>query len=342
MVESEIQKRVATWISTGCSSMSQSSRERYTYAMDSFIKYYPKSSSLLLKPKLDTIDIVQLSEWSAEWTFVKHKRLYVFIYAMFSFLKFYYGRDKVGDMKDRMMFKQKRNPRSNRVLRDYLKIDAILQKLQEPFDVIGRVEWETGCRSGALFKMKFNIDLNDHRNHLIVKAITDKYFSNSVLGDNRDFFWKREDGYCFVLLEEKRGKILERVITPELYDWLVDWKETRLNEIRTILDNYYNNGKKIRYIKKSLHNKLFNFTQRYYNKKLESVAFSLGVQNFSSHWFRGTRATYLNDKGMDIVRIQRQLGHSDVGTTQRYIQPDTTSVEEVQKYLDMINPKKVV
>jgi integrase len=336
MVESEIKKRVTQWGETACATMTPSSKKRYVWALEQFLTAYPKASTVLVKPSLDREDIITLGNMISEWIFVKHKQpLYVTAYAVFLFIKFYYNRAFVDDLKDLMRFKQKNSPHSNRIVRDYKKITEIIRGVEEPCDVMARLEWETGCRAGALFKMKFNINLNDPKNFLIIKAIKENIFNKDILGKNQDFFWKRDDGFCFVLLEEKRGKILERIITDELYDWLVGWKQQRLKTIRDLLDKHYNFSKKLKYLK-FMNNTLFPMSHWNYNHLLKKVAFRLGIQNFSSHYFRGTRATLLLEKGMNIRQIQTLLGHSNLSTTERYTPIDISNKEQLQDYLDIL------
>ena len=231
-----------------------------------------------------------------------------------------------------MGFKQKENPHSHRIVRDYMKINEIINRLEEPYDTMCRIQWETACRSGAVHKMKFNINLSDPKNSFIIKAIKEKKFNADVITSNQDSFWKNND-LCFVLLEEKRGKVLERVITPELYDWLVNWKEERLRDIKNKLDLHYNFHKKISI--RRMNNILFPLTQRYYNIHLEKTAFSVGIQNFSSHWLRGSKATFLMENGMSLRKVQMQLGHSKSTTTERYSQADINSEDELKKYLEL-------
>ena len=47
-----------------------------------------------------------------------------------------------------------------------------------------------------------------------------------------------------------------------------------------------------------------------------------GVANATLHKFRHTYATRLLEKGADIVTLQKLMGHSDIETTRRYLNPE--------------------
>jgi integrase/recombinase XerD len=57
-------------------------------------------------------------------------------------------------------------------------------------------------------------------------------------------------------------------------------------------------------------------------RSLQRLAKRAGVPHATLHRFRHTYATRLLEKGCDIVTVQHLMGHSDLDTTRRYLNPD--------------------
>lgn len=57
-------------------------------------------------------------------------------------------------------------------------------------------------------------------------------------------------------------------------------------------------------------------------RRLKKAAARAGVAHATLHKFRHTYATRLLEQGADVVTVQRLLGHSDLDTTRRYLNPD--------------------
>lgn len=70
------------------------------------------------------------------------------------------------------------------------------------------------------------------------------------------------------------------------------------------------------------------------SRMIKRIAKRADVDNAHPHRFRRTLATTLAKRGMPIQEIQRVLGHTDIKTTQRYIDTDRTNVEaSYRKYV---------
>jgi len=70
---------------------------------------------------------------------------------------------------------------------------------------------------------------------------------------------------------------------------------------------------------------------------VEKIAGKCGIENVSSHVFRKSKATSLLDKGMDITKVSKYLGHSSLQTTMNsYIDIDGKMKSEYEKYSEGI------
>lgn len=75
-------------------------------------------------------------------------------------------------------------------------------------------------------------------------------------------------------------------------------------------------------------------------RRLKRVAKRAGVEGATLHRFRHTYATRLLEQGVDVVTVQRLLGHSDLETTQRYLNPDVERKREAVARLDSLLPAR--
>lgn len=82
--------------------------------------------------------------------------------------------------------------------------------------------------------------------------------------------------------------------------------------------------------------KLFpDLSRRRISNIIKTLGMKIGLPNVSSHTLRRSCATQLFYNGMDVDLIQQILGHSNIGTTQRYINID---VEKLYHMYDKCHP----
>ena len=161
-VSSNLEARINDWLSAQFD-LSKSTKERYKFAIYMLLRKRD-IKNILIKETLDSKDLNKLASAYISVVFKEHKRLYVVAYALFSFLKTFYGNSVVDKLKFISFFKHKRKKYSDRVVWDFSKIKDIIKNLPEPYDLMARIEWETGCRVGATLKLRFFIDPTDRRN----------------------------------------------------------------------------------------------------------------------------------------------------------------------------------
>jgi len=65
-----------------------------------------------------------------------------------------------------------------------------------------------------------------------------------------------------------------------------------------------------------------------------------GIENFRFHDLRHTFATRLVQKGVDLYKVSKLLGHTDVSTTQRYAHHYPESLRDGVEVLDRLSVKK--
>lgn len=81
--------------------------------------------------------------------------------------------------------------------------------------------------------------------------------------------------------------------------------------------------------------------ERHLLRRLQRVAKRAGVEGATLHRFRHTYATWILEQGADIVTVQRLLGHSDLKTTEQYLNPDVERKREAVARLERALPVRV-
>jgi integrase len=78
--------------------------------------------------------------------------------------------------------------------------------------------------------------------------------------------------------------------------------------------------------------------ERHLLRRLKQAAKRAGVEGATLHRFRHTYATRLLENGADVVTVQRLLGHSDLETTQQYLNPDVERKRAAVLRLERVMP----
>lgn len=86
---------------------------------------------------------------------------------------------------------------------------------------------------------------------------------------------------------------------------------------------------------KSTHEPYGGLTTRQIRNVVRNAAKKAGLGEVSPHWLRHCHATHSLDNGAPIHKIQKNLGHSSIATTGRYL--DASPVDLSSKYLKLGN-----
>jgi integrase len=75
-------------------------------------------------------------------------------------------------------------------------------------------------------------------------------------------------------------------------------------------------------------------------RRLQSIATRAGIAGGTLHKFRHTYGTRLLERGADIVTVQKLMGHSDLKTTEKYLNPEDGLKRQAVNRLSLGGPEE--
>lgn len=148
--------------------------------------------------------------------------------------------------------------------------------------------YNRGTRFGLMFDLSYYCALR--REEVISVVIDDFYLEDYAKDPSKP---------CRLQIHGKGKRERPVIVPPKVMKLLINWLQQK---------------EKI-----PMQKKMFGIGKSKWHEIFKDAVTSLGLRNYTLHDLRRTRATYWLDNGVDIVRVSRRLGHSDVSTTQRYI-----------------------
>lgn len=114
----------------------------------------------------------------------------------------------------------------------------------------------------------------------------------------------------FILIKKGKGNKERMVFVPK--------------EIALLVVHYCFNEhlKPVDYLFRSKTNPEKNIDKTSWNRAFKIACLDAVGKDYHPHQLRHTRTTQWFNEGVDIVRIQQRLGHSNIATTRLYINPD--------------------
>lgn len=327
-----IEKKIDEYLDIYKHYYSNTTLERYRNALKRLFVYLKglrreivKSIDEQRKPDMDTVvnDLI-------DWTYKSHSGFITGYASFIGFARWLFGKEFVASVKENIKF-PKVKKRSPRIINDYKKINALIDMMDEPFDTMARVQWETSCRAGAVLKLTFEVPSNTEEWVKINKVMD---FHKVNLGDNQNSFYQKGK-YYYIKLKEKGQKVHERPIKKDTYDWIKSYAEFRKQQMLHFIPHLRKDKLKPIWFRKVFSNKIFNVTHQWYNRILLTNARALDIPKFSSHWLRGTRGRHLLDNKVNPVDIMNFMGHSSLNITLRYIDLPIKGKEDL--FLDTLS-----
>lgn len=138
----------------------------------------------------------------------------------------------------------------------------------------------------------------------------------------------QEGRVCYV--RKKTGKPIQFPLTGETHAILAKYCKEGMTEddyLFPILDKRIHRTEQQRYDR--IHKMLTNT-----NRRLKDIGKLVGVENLTTYVARHTFATVLKREGVNIALISESLGHSDLSTTQIYLDSfENSQIDEAMKNL---------
>ena len=133
---------------------------------------------------------------------------------------------------------------------------------------------------------------------------------------------KKIDGNTYLILREKRDRVIERVITESTERWLGIF----LGQMKTKSSYLFFRSEKVT-------NE--GLDKRYYQlwKQLKNNSRPLFGQGVSFHWIRrGAGTEAYENTGKDLVAVSEFYGHKDPSVTRKYLRLQGEKVSEIIKH----------
>lgn len=157
--------------------------------------------------------------------------------------------------------------------------------------VLGSWLYNRGKRFGLMFDLSFSCALR--RDEVIKIKIRDFFLDDYSRDPSRS---------CKLKIHGKGSKERYVIVPPKVMSRLISWMQHKQ--------------------KIPIEKKLFGVGRSKWHEVFKEAIKKTGSYNFTLHDLRRSRATHWINDGVDLVRVMRRLGHSDVSNTQKYINPE--------------------
>lgn len=210
---------------------------------------------------------------------------------------------------------------SKAFLKNYLEFKDISLKIQKRTGTVEKKEIEN-ITDEELIKIRSNLYDHDERYGLIFDLSENCALRRQEVINIRcsDIKIREIDGKdaMFILLRKTKGKKQRNVFVLE---------ETAIRVIEFMAKNNLKTGD---YLFRSNANQENHIDKTMWNKAFTKASLEATGKKYHPHQLRHHRSLKWYDDGLDIVRIQQRLGHSNISTTRLYINPD--KIKELEKW----------